>query len=110
MTSSRISKKFSDKNRFDKAAPDYNIAPKNSRFNGNLTSIPNLSKRQTRKRQVIWFNPPYSAIVKTNFGKIFMGLADKQFPRHHKYYKLFNRNNIKLSYSCMSNMKYHPRT
>ena len=30
-----------------------------------------------------------------------MILADKHFPRQHKYYKLFNRNNIKLSYSCM---------
>ena len=26
------------------------------------------------------------------------------FPRHHKYHKFFNRNNIKISYSCMSNM------
>ena len=33
-----------------------------------------------------------------------MRLVDKHFPRHHKYYKLFNRNNIKLSYSCMPNM------
>ena len=30
-----------------------------------------------------------------------MRLADKHFLRHHKYYKLFNRNNIKLSYSCI---------
>ena len=33
-----------------------------------------------------------------------MRLVDNYFPRHHKYYKLFNRNNIKLSYSCMPNM------
>ena len=25
-------------------------------------------------------------------------------PRHHKYRKFFNRNNIKISYSCMPNM------
>ena len=25
-------------------------------------------------------------------------------PRYHKYRKLFNRNNIKISYSCMPNM------
>ena len=48
--------------------------------------------------------PPYSANVKTNVGKIFMRLVDKHFPRNHKYYNLFNRNNIKLSYSCMHNM------
>ena len=39
--------------------------------------------------------------MKTNVAKIFMRLSDKHFPRHHKCYKLFNRNNIKLSYSCM---------
>ena len=39
--------------------------------------------------------------MKTNVGKIFMRLVDKHFPRHHKYYKLFN---IELSYSCMPHM------
>ena len=33
-----------------------------------------------------------------------MRLVDHHFPCHYKYYKLFNRNNIKLSYSCMPNM------
>ena len=104
MISNRISQNSCDKNHFDKAAPDYNIALKNSRFNENVTYIPSPFKRQTRKRQIIWFKPPYSANVKTNVGKIFMRIVDKDFPRHHQYYKLFNRNNIKLSYSCMPNM------
>ena len=51
-----------------------------------------------------WFNPTYSANVKTNIGKIFMKFVDKNFPHQHKYYKIFDRNNIKLSYSCMRNM------
>ena len=33
-----------------------------------------------------------------------MRLVNTHFPRHHKCYKLFNRNNIKLSYSCMPDM------
>ena len=33
-----------------------------------------------------------------------MRLADKHFARHHKYYKLFKKNNIILSEGCMSNM------
>ena len=103
MISNRISENSCDKNHFDKVAPDSNCL-KNSGFNENVTYIPSPSKRQTRKRQIIWFNPPYSANVKTNVRKIFMRLADKHFPRHHKYSKLFNRNNIKLSYSCMPNM------
>ena len=31
------------------------------------------------------------------FGQVFP-------PKHHKYYKLFNRNNVKISYSCMQKM------
>ena len=34
-----------------------------------------------------------------------MRLIDKHFPRHHKFHKLFNFNNVKLSYSCIPNMK-----
>ena len=104
MISNGIPENSCDKNHFVKAAPDYNIALKNSAFNENVTYIPSLSKRQTRKRQIIWFNPPYTANVKTNVGKIFMRLIDKHFTRHHKYYKLFSSNNIKLSCSCMPHM------
>ena len=52
---------------------------------------------QAQNRQIIWFNSLYSANVKTNVGKISIRLVDKHFLRHHKYYKLFNRNNVKLS-------------
>ena len=101
MISNRISENSCDKNHFDKAAPDYNIALQNSGFTENITHIPSPSKCQIRKRQIIWFNHAYSANVKTNVGKIFTRLVHKRFPRHHKDYNLFNRNNIKLSYSCM---------
>ena len=40
--------KTCDKNHFNKAAPDYNIALKNCRFNENITYIPSPSKRRTR--------------------------------------------------------------
>ena len=76
MINNQISENFCNKNHFHKAAPDYNIALKNSGFNENVTYIPSLSKRQTRKRQIIWFNSPYSANVKTNVGNIFMKLVE----------------------------------
>ena len=57
---------------------------------------------QTRK--VIWFTSLYSSHVKTNEGKIFMKLIVKHFPKHHRYHKIFNKNTINLSYSCMQNM------
>ena len=35
----------------------------------------------------------------------FFHLLDKHFGRNHKYHKIFNRNNVKISYSCMDNIK-----
>ena len=31
-------------------------------------------------------------------------MVDRHFPRGHRYAKIFNRNTLKLSYSCMPNM------
>ena len=59
---------------------------------------------RNRARDIVWFNPPYSQNVKTNLGKTFLKLVKKHFPRGHKLYKIFNRNTLKLSYSCMSSM------
>ena len=42
--------------------------------------------------------------LKTNLGKQFLNLIHKHFPRHHKYNKIFNKNTVKISYSCMENM------
>ena len=58
-------------------------------------------RSKNRKRNVIWFNPPYSRSVATNVGKTFLNLLEKHFPKHHKFRKIFNRNNVKISYSCM---------
>ena len=60
---------------------------------------------KNRKRKIIWFNPPYNKSVTTNVGNFFLKLIDKHFPKHHKYRQLFNRNTIKVSYSCLPNMK-----
>ena len=89
---------------FDKAASAYNNALKVSGFHENIefTSIP--PPRMSRDRKIILFNPPYSVNVTANIGRIFLRLVDKHFPRHPKYCKLFNRNNIKISYSCIPNM------
>ena len=49
--------------------------------------------------------PTFSLGVQTNIGKKFLKLIDINFPIGHKYRKLFNRGNIKTSYSAMPNMK-----
>ena len=41
----------------------------------------------------------------TKRGKTFLRLIDEHFPPHHKLHKLFNRNNVRISYSCVPNVK-----
>ena len=41
--------------------------------------------------------------VETNIGKTFLKLIDKHFPKTNKFHKIFNRNNVKVSYSCLPN-------
>ena len=60
--------------------------------------------RRRRKRNIIWFNPPFSKTVTSSIGKKFLSLLDKHFPRSHKFYKIFNRNTVKVSYGCMPNI------
>ena len=63
----------------------------------------NNQNKKKIKRNIIWFNPPYSKSVKTHIRRIFIKLISKHFPPNHKFVKIFNKNTIKLSYSCMPN-------
>ena len=58
-----------------------------------------------RRREIIWYNPPYSRNVATNVGRAFLKILDEEFPKEHALHKIFNRNTVKISYSCMSNLK-----
>ena len=57
--------------------------------------------KRTRQRKVIWFNPPYSRNVKTNIGYNFLRLVDKHFLKGSTLHKIFNRNNLKVRFSCV---------
>ena len=61
-------------------------------------------RKRNRRRKVAWFNPPYSKNMATNIGKEFFNLLQVHFPRQHPFHSLFNRNTVKLSYSCTMNM------
>ena len=41
--------------------------------------------------------------VETNIGKTFLNLIDKHFLKTNKFQKIFNRNNVKVSSSCLPN-------
>ena len=101
----RLSNLSSSKEIFDQSKGYYQDALERSGHTHILEYKPVTSTTPTnRQRNIIWFNPPYSRIVSTNIGKSFLQLISKHFPPGHKFRKLFNRNNIKISYACRPNV------
>ena len=104
----RLSKLSSNEKILNDSIPIYQEALIKAGCNHKLTYQKHDWKKdnpQQQKRQIIWFNPPYSKIVTTKVGKFYLSLIDEHFPPHHKLHKLFNRNNVKISYSCLPNIK-----
>ena len=103
---SRLSSLSSSENIFNESTPIYQEALK--KYDYKLKYQKNTSttnSKQQQKRNIIWFNPPYSINVTSNIGRFFLNLINRHFPLEHKFSKIFNRNNMKISYSCMPNMK-----
>ena len=65
---------------------------------------PSTKKKSRKKRNCLYFNPPYNHTVTTNIGKEFLALLNKCFPPGNPLRKIFNRNNVKISYSTTPNM------
>ena len=63
------------------------------------------SKQKNRKRNIIWYNPPFNNQVSTNIGKEFFKFLRKYFPKEDNLNKLFNRNDVEISYWCTRNIK-----
>jgi hypothetical protein len=105
----RLSSISSDADSFNKAAPVYQEALTKSGHTYKLSyapSTPTTAKTtRPRQRKITWFNPPYSRNVSSNIGKIFLHLIEKEFPTAHVLHKILNRNTVKVSYSCMGNVK-----
>ena len=59
------------------------------------------------KRKIIWFNPPYSNNIKGSVRKQFLKLFRRHFPKAHKLNKIFNKNTLKVSYSCIEKYEFH---
>lgn len=108
--SRRITDTSSDKKVFDSVAPIYNNALKASGYDERIEFLEdrkegtNRLRRRQRSRKVLWFNPPYSRHVKTCVGKKFLKAIVKHFPKGSQLHKIFNRNTVKVSYSCLPNV------
>ena len=101
----RLSKHSSNESSFNSVKKDYNDALKLSGYSSELKYTKSVAKnKRKRKRKIIWFNPPFCRSVKTKVGKIFFEIIDKHFGKKSKLFKIINRNNVKLSYSCMPNI------
>ena len=79
-----------------------------SGYNYNLTFEPPVenNRRKNRPRNdILWYNPPFSKNVSTNIGQRFLSLINRCFHKDHSLRKIFNKNKVKISYSCMPNIK-----
>ena len=100
----------SDETAFGDAKPIYDKALADSsfcemtEFLEDRKSSSEKRKRKNRRRNITWFNPPYSQNVSTNIGRRFRTLISKHFPWNSELSKIFNIKTLKLSYSCMPNM------
>ena len=107
----RLTTLSSNEHEFNKAAPPYQKALNDSGYTHTLKyqhtpSQPHRNRRQ-RRRNITWCNPPYNANVQTNVGRKFLHIIETCFPPTHPLHKIFNRHTLKLSYSCMPNVKQH---
>ena len=98
----------SSENEFDRAAPIYNKALQENVYEIYLKYWKEAKATKTinnrKRRNIVWFNPPYSENVQTNIGHEFLNPITKHFPKHNRLHKICNKNNINISYSCMPNM------
>ena len=82
--STQLSEVSCNREELAKAATPYNIAMKTSGYHGGLPyndhATNTRAERRNRKRNIVWFNPPFSENVKNNIDKEFLKLVDKHFP------------------------------
>ena len=108
MINKRLCELSSDIHEFQRAKPDYEKALRNSGYKPDMAYMEVQQPTPRRRRKIIWFNPPYSLALDQNLGKEFLNILKRHFPKHprfNKYHSIFNTNTVKLSYSCMPNMR-----
>ena len=104
----RVSGLCSDENTFNEVKYVYEEALNKEGYDVELKYLPKEDQNKVKKKRsrykVVWYNPPYSSQVKTMVGHLFLALVEKHFKRGTKIGGRFNRNTLKLSYSCLPNM------
>ena len=101
----RLSAISSNKEIFNKEKNIYQEKLKEAGYNEELKYLKPKAKKNKRKRNIIWFNPPYNQNVDNDIGRQFLNVIDGNFPKTNKLSKIINRKLVKLSYSCTQNME-----
>ena len=99
---------LSSKSIFQESSIFYEQCIKSSGYKTKLQHQPPKESNQNKKERecnIIWFNSPHSRSVKINIRRILIKLISNHFPPNHKLIKIFNKNTIKLSYSCMTTIR-----
>ena len=106
MVEKRVQSISSDEAVFNNAKTLYEEVLKRSGFDTALcySNNQNTKRSRSRRRKIIRFNPHNCQSIETNVAKKFLLLVDKHFPLGHHHRKIFNRNTLKVSYSCMPNI------
>ena len=107
-TSKRFSELSSTKNDFEDVSLIYIEAMKQAKHECQIKCArenQQISKQNDRKRNITWYYPPFNNQVSTNIGNVCLWLLRKYFPKENKCNKLFNENNVEISYGYTRNMQ-----
>ena len=106
--SDRLSRSSSNADIFNNIKLRYEEAMKKCGYTRKLTYTPpnreQNNVRRKRQRKIIWLNPPFNLDLSTNVAKMILNLIEKHVPRSSKLREIFNKNTVKVSYSCTQNI------
>ena len=104
----RLSNNSSNKEIFERSKQEYEKALKNGGYGIKLgyrdREGSNTQKRKNRPRKSYGLTPLYNMEVANNLGKELFKLLKRNFPSDNPLHKIFNKNCVELSYSCMPNI------
>ena len=106
-TSKRLSNLSSNEAIFTAAKGPYEDALKRAGHKEKMTFCQTKGRttsRRARRRQIIWYNPPYCSSMITKLGQTFLSILDECFPVNHPLRRVLNRHTVQLSYRTMPNL------
>ena len=91
----RLTEISSDQDSFEQASSSYQQALDKCGYNHKLQfkhplNLTNNKNTRSRKRKIIWYNPPYSKNVSTNVGQSFLKIIDEELPADHPLYTRYS--------------------